>query len=842
MSGFERYTPKAYDIMFNLTQAEAKKQGHELIGTEHLLLAILKDKDNPAAQALMQLGVTYDVTLDSVVALVGKYDSDTNDYRLPYSARMKSVCELAVLEANASTNQYIGPEHLLLALIREGEGIAAQVLNDFGVNKSYTAKMMEKIIKNYPGTQESTSNFNEKPGPPPKSNNSSQHKPQQQGGQQGKSKMVEKFGKDLTKMAEQNTLDPVIGREKEIERVIQILSRRTKNNPCLIGEPGVGKTAIAEGLAQKIYQGIVPETIKHKKVIALDLSGMIAGTKYRGEFEERLKGLVDEIIERKDIILFIDEFHTIIGAGAAEGAMDAANILKPSLARGEIQAIGATTLDEYRKHIEKDAALERRFQPVTVSEPTKEEAVQILFGLRDRYEAHHKLEITDDALIASVELSARYLTDRFLPDKAIDLMDEAASKVKISQLTEPSELLELEKEIAELEKAKVELISSQKYEEAASVRDNQKLKKEELAKARETWTISNKLPNRSKVTENEIAQILAQWTNIPVSKIKEEEGEKLLRLEETIHERVIGQDEAVTAVVKAVRRSRVGLKDPNRPIGSFIFLGPTGVGKTELCKALAEAVFGQESAIVRFDMSEYMEKHTVARLIGAPPGYVGYDDGGQLTEKVRRNPYSVVLFDEIEKAHPDIFNVLLQILDDGRITDGQGKTVDFKNSIIIMTSNVGAQAIRNQSTLGFGMADDFEQSEYETMRDSVLEELRRTFKPEFLNRLDEIIVFRKLNVNEIELIIEVLLKQFTDRVKPINIEMEFTEEFKAHIAKNGTNLEYGARPLKRTLQKELEDTMSEEMLKGNIQEGDHIIVDAKDNQVLFVKKERIPAQ
>ena len=832
MSGFERYTPKAYDIMFNLTQAEAKKLGHELIGTEHLLLAILSDKENSASQALTKLGVTYSVTADAVTAIVGKYDKDASDYRLPYSARMKSVCELAVSEANMTSSQFIGPEHLLLGLIREGEGVAAQVLSDFGINKEYVSKMIEKLISN----NNKVTNEEQQPQEPQQGGftpNPHQQKPQPQ--PQGKAKMVEKFGKDLTKLAAQNMLDPVIGREKEIERVIQILSRRTKNNPCLIGEPGVGKTAIAEGLAQRIVQGNVPETIKQKKVVALDLSGMIAGTKYRGEFEERLKGLVDEIIERKDVILFIDEFHTIIGAGAAEGAMDAANILKPSLARGEIQAIGATTLDEYRKHIEKDAALERRFQPVEVKEPTKEEAIQILFGLRDRYEAHHKLEITDDAVIAAVELSSRYLSDRFLPDKAIDLMDEAASKVKISQLTAPPEITHMEKEINELEKLKVELISNQKYEEAAKVRDNQKTKKDEFAKLKEDWAKDSLLPNSAKVTEEEISQILSSWTNIPVNKIKQEESEKLLRLEETIHERVIGQDEAVSAVTKAVRRSRVGLKDPNRPIGSFIFLGPTGVGKTELCKALAESVFGQESAIVRFDMSEYMEKHAVSRLIGAPPGYVGYDEGGQLTEKIRRNPFSVVLFDEIEKAHPDIFNILLQILDDGRITDGQGKTVDFKNTIIIMTSNVGAQTIRKSASIGF-MTGNSEDSDYELMKENVLEDLRRTFKPEFLNRLDEIIVFRKLNETEIEKIIDVLLRQFSERVLPLSIDISYTDNLKQHIAKIGTNLEYGARPLKRTIQKEIEDAMSEEMLLGNIAAGDKVVIDADDEKVIFRKE------
>lgn len=826
MSGFERYTPKAYEIMFNLTQIEAKKYGHELIGTEHLLLAILKDEDNSAANALLELGVNYFVTVDSVVALVGKYEPDQTDYRLPYSARMKSVCEMAVLEANLAQSQYIGPEHLLLGLLREGEGVAAQVLTDFGINKDQIGKALGKFITDTPVMKD------ENAGGGPAGGYPYQGQKQQQGA--GKSKYVEKYGKDLTKLAAQNMLDPVIGREKEIQRVIQILSRRTKNNPCLIGEPGVGKTAIAEGLAQKIIEGNVPETIKKKKVVSLDLSGMIAGTKYRGEFEERLKGLVDEVIERKDVILFIDELHTIIGAGAAEGAMDAANILKPSLARGDIQAIGATTLEEYRKHIEKDSALERRFQPVTVEEPTKEEAVQILFGLRDRYEAHHKLQITDDAILAAVELSSRYLPDRYLPDKAIDLMDEAASMVKIGQLTVPSEILELEKEIAALEKEKIELISTQKFEEAANIRDKQKSKKEELGTLKDQWSMGNMLPNDTKVTEEEIATVLASWTKIPVQRLKEEESEKLLRLEEILHERVIGQNEAVSAVAKAVRRSRVGLKDPDRPIGSFIFLGPTGVGKTELSKALAEAVFGQESAIVRFDMSEYMEKHAVARLIGSPPGYVGYDEGGQLTEKIRRKPYSVVLFDEIEKAHPDIFNILLQILDDGRITDGQGKTVDFKNTIVIMTSNVGAQLIRKQSSLGFASVDSYD-SEYERMKENVLDELRRTFKPEFLNRLDETIVFRKLNQTEIAEIIDVMLKQFAQRVATIDITLNFTDELKKYIADTGTNLEYGARPLKRTIQKSIEDAMSEEMLKGKISSGDTLSIDYKDGGVVFEK-------
>lgn len=819
MAGFERYTPKAQDIMFNLTQLEAKELGHDFIGTEHLLLAILLHNENIASQALNALGVTYDLVKDNIIDMVNRFEPIEGDYRLPYSVRMKSVAEFAVLEANLLSQKYIGPEHLLLGLLREGDGVGAKVLTDLGLNLEYVKSMIINILNSNPAAEEGQAEKEAMPQP----------------AAGGKGKMLEKYGKDLTQMAKENSLDPVVGREKEIERVIQILSRRTKNNPVLIGEPGVGKTAIAEGLAQRIVEGSVPETIKQKKVISLDLSGMIAGTKYRGEFEERLKDTVDEIKQRKDVILFIDELHMIIGAGAAEGAMDAANILKPSLARGEIQAIGATTMDEYRKHIEKDAALERRFQPVKVEEPSKEEAINILMGLRDRYEAHHKLEITDDAIIAAVELSDRYLSDRYLPDKAIDLMDEAASKVRMGQLTAPPEVNDLEKEIDNLEKEKVELIKMQDYEKAAQVRDKQKDLRDKLAQIKAEWSKKSADGHANKVTENEIAQILASWTNIPVQKLKQEESEKLLNLESILHSRVIGQDEAVIAVSKAVRRSRVGLKDPNRPIGSFIFLGPTGVGKTELCKALAEAVFGQEDAIIRFDMSEYMEKHTVARLIGAPPGYVGYDEGGQLTEKVRRKPYCVILFDEIEKAHPDIFNVLLQILDDGRITDGQGKTVDFKNTIVIMTSNVGANLIKKQNLLGFGTSATSDSSDYENMKNSVLEELRRTFKPEFLNRLDEIIVFHKLDEKHIEKIIDVLLTQFAKRAMSLDMKLNFTPAVREYIAQKGTNLEYGARPLKRTIQKEIEDNMSEEMLKGNISPGDDVAVDIEDGQVVFKK-------
>ncbi|MBE6039315.1 MAG: ATP-dependent Clp protease ATP-binding subunit, partial [Anaerofustis stercorihominis] len=651
MSGYERYTPQASDIMFRLTQSEAVKMNNEFVGTEHLLLAILAHGDNVAAKSLSSLGVTYDIAKKYIIEIVGE-DTEQKvleEGKLPYSARMKSIAEYAVYEANAAASKYIAPEHLLLALFREKDSVATVVLQKLGLTIDYVRKM----LMTYTNPQQKSQQ------PPIQGKQQSQ---QPMGEAQKGEGNLQKYGRDLTQMARQNELDPVIGREMEIQRVIQILSRRTKNNPCLIGEPGVGKTAIVEGLAQKVIEGNVPETIKDKKVFSLDLSAMVAGAKYRGEFEERLKNTIDEIIQRKDIILFIDELHTIIGAGNAEGAMDAANILKPLLTRGELQAIGATTIDEYRKHIEKDAALERRFQPVTVEEPSVEDAIKILMGLRDRFEAHHKLQITDDAIVAAVELSDRYLTDRFLPDKAIDLMDEAASKVRIGKLTPPAEVKELEKKLAELEKNKAELINLQKYEDAAKVRDEEKEIKEKLEKLKDEWSKSNFGSSGGNVDAEEIAKILSDWTSIPVLKLTQDESTRLLDLDNILHKRVVGQNEAVEAVAKAVRRSRVGLKDPKKPIGSFIFLGPTGVGKTELSKALAEAVFGDEDAIIRFDMSEYMEKHTVSRLIGSPPGYVGYDEGGQLTEAVRRKPYSVVLFDEIEKAHPDIFNVLLQIL------------------------------------------------------------------------------------------------------------------------------------------------------------------------------------
>ena len=835
MSGYERYTPQATEIMFRSSQEEAVKMKNNFVGSEHLLLGILSHKDNVAAKALTSLGVTYDAAKDNILQLVEEgEDENLETGKLPYSARIKSIAEYAVQEANFAHSKYIAPEHLLLGILRERDSVATVALRALGITIDYVRKMLISLLgKDNP----------QKPQMPPKGpagmfgQMPPQGGPQQPQPQQGAGKgNLEKYGRDLTEMARKNELDPVIGRETEIQRVIQILSRRTKNNPCLIGEPGVGKTAIVEGLARKIVEGNVPETIKGKRVYSLDLSSMVAGAKYRGEFEERLKNTIDEIIQSKDIILFIDELHTIIGAGNAEGAMDAANILKPLLTRGELQAVGATTIDEYRKHIEKDAALERRFQPVTVEEPTVEDAIKILMGLRDRFEAHHKLKITDDGIIAAVELSDRYLTDRFLPDKAIDLMDEAASKVRISQLTPPDTLTELEKKLESLKNQKADLITNQRYEEAAKIRDEEKAVQAEYDELKESWNKTNIANNSSRVDAQEIAKILSDWTSIPVVKLTQDESERLLDLEKILHERVIGQDEAVTAVAKAVRRSRVGLKDPKKPIGSFIFLGPTGVGKTELSKALAEAVFGDEDNIIRFDMSEYMEKHTVSRLIGSPPGYVGYDEGGQLTEAVRRKPYSVVLFDEIEKAHPDIFNVLLQILDDGRITDGQGRTVDFKNTIIIMTSNVGASLIKHKTaTLGFITADAEEEkrSEYEQMKETVLTQLRNSFRPEFLNRIDETLVFHALSNEDIDKITEVLLKQFAKRTEGINIKVTFTDNLKKLIASKGTNLEYGARPLKRTIQNLVEDAMSEEMLMGNIHDGDSVIIDADEDKAIF---------
>ncbi|WP_303864732.1 ATP-dependent Clp protease ATP-binding subunit [Alkalibaculum bacchi] len=807
---FGRFTEKAQRVLV-LSQEEAKKLNHNYIGSEHLLLGLIQEGEGVAAIALKNLGIKYESVCIEIENLVGKGEREVNEI-IGYTPRTKKILELSLMEARALNQSYIGTEHILLGLIREGEGVGAKILLD--MNLSFE-KIREEIIK----LMNNTVNQSNKGNVAKNSN----------------TKTLDKYGRDLTVMASQGQLDPVIGREKEIERVIQILSRRTKNNPVLIGEPGVGKTAVAEGLAQKIAEGNIPENLKNKRVISLDMSSMVAGAKYRGEFEDRLKSAMEEIRNADNIILFIDELHTIIGAGAAEGAIDASNIMKPALSRGELQAIGATTLDEYKKHIEKDAALERRFQPVNVGEPSKEEAVEILRGLRDRYEAHHKVTITEEAINAAVDLSSRYINDRYLPDKAIDLIDEAASKVRLSQLTAPPDIKEIELKIEKLEQEKEEAVASQDFEKAAEIRDKENKAKEELKTIKESWKQKNNISKEAVVGVEEIADIVASWTGVPVRELSKDESARLLDLEGILHKRVIGQDEAVKAVSKAIRRARVGLKDPKRPIGSFIFLGPTGVGKTELSKALAESMFGDDDAMIRIDMSEYMEKHTVSRLIGSPPGYVGYDEGGQLTEKVRRKPYSVILLDEIEKAHPDVFNILLQILEDGRLTDGKGRTVDFKNTVVIMTSNVGAHTIRKQKTLGFATSESESESQYEKMRTNIMEELRKTFRPEFLNRIDEVIVFHQLENKHIHSIIDLMLKQLSKRLVELEIELEFDQSAKEFIATKGTNLEYGARPLRRTIQKEIEDRLSEEMLRGNVLQGSKIKATIENDELKFIQ-------
>ena len=723
----------------------------------------------------------------------------------------------AVIISSKTGYTYVGTEHLLLAILSESDSYAVAFLEELGVSVERLAQAVSKGMQG--GAEEGFGGFENESAP--------------NGSQKGGS-ALDKFGRDLTQAAKNGEIDPVIGREKEIQRVIQILSRRTKNNPVLIGEPGVGKTAVAEGLALEIAKGNVPEILKDKRVVSLDLTGMVAGAKYRGDFEERIKAAIDEVKKSKNTILFIDELHTIVGAGAAEGSADAANILKPSLARGDFQVIGATTLNEYRKYIEKDAALERRFQPVKVGEPTPEQAVQILKGLRDSYEAHHKVKITDEAINAAVTLSSRYIADRYLPDKAIDLIDEGASKVRLASLTSPDNVKELEDEIADYEKEKASAINEQDFERAARLRDEQKELQTKLDDAKKKWQEQQK-GNSGEVTAEDIAKIVSEWTGIPVVQLTKEESERLLNMENVLHERVIGQSEAVTAIAKAIRRGRVGLKDPKRPVGSFIFLGPTGVGKTELCKALAEAMFGDENAMLRLDMSEYMEKHTVSKLIGSPPGYVGFEEGGQLTEKVRRKPYSVVLFDEIEKAHPDVFNMLLQILEDGRLTDSQGRTVDFKNTIIIMTSNVGARLItEKQSSLGFNSENEnAEESEKKDIKELVTGELRKVFRPEFLNRVDDIIVFNKLNKDEIKQIAVKMLKTLENRLDKMNIKISFTDNAVSEIADKGFDENYGARPLRRAIQNEIEDPLSEQMLEGKVKDGAVVTCDFADGQFTF---------
>jgi ATP-dependent Clp protease ATP-binding subunit ClpC len=810
MAFFGRFTERAQRALV-YAQEEARGLGHNYVGTEHLLLGLLREGEGLASRILGELGVDSGKVKSQVEALVGRGNFSYSE-GFGYTPRTKRVMELSFYEARNLGHNYVGTEHLLLALIREGEGVAARILKDLGVDLQNAREQVMKTLKEEGGDLRRSAER-----------------------QKTNTPTLDQFGRDLTDMAHEGKLDPVVGREKEIERVLQILARRTKNNPVLIGEPGVGKTAIAEGLAQRIIDGNIPELLRDKRVITLDLSAMVAGTKYRGEFEERLKTVMDEIRKANNIILFIDEMHTIIGAGAAEGAIDASNILKPALSRGEIQTIGATTLDEYRKHVEKDPALERRFQPVMVGEPSKEEAVQILFGLRDKYEAHHKVRITDEAINAAVELSSRYISDRYLPDKAIDLIDEAASRVRLQAFTPPSDLKELEEKLEALKKEKEEAVMNQNYEKAAKVRDEEQKIRNQIQEEKETWK-NESTTNAEVVGEEHIAHIVSSWTGIPVKKLKEEEAERLLKMEEILHKRVIGQAEAVRAVSRAIRRARAGLKDPRRPIGSFIFLGPTGVGKTELCKALAEALFGDEDSMVRIDMSEYAERHTVSRLVGAPPGYVGYEEGGQLTEKVRRRPYSVILLDEIEKAHGDVFNVLLQILEDGRLTDGKGRTVDFKNTVIIMTSNVGAHTIRRQKTLGFATADDMAASEYEKMKENIMEELRRAFRPEFLNRLDEIIVFHALEDVHLKEIASLMLDNVSKRLAEKDIFLEVTETAKEHMVKEGFDPIYGARPLRRVIQKTVEDNLSEEILAGRVRMGDKVILDMENGKLAFKKQ------
>lgn len=815
MYQFKGFTEKANKAL-NLAIESAEEMRHNYVGTEHILYGLVKEGSGVAATALNECGVTEDALrekLESINGTMSLVELTPDDF----TPRTKRVLRAAVIISSKTGYTYVGTEHLLLAILSESDSYAVAFLEELGVSVERLAQAVSKGMQG--GADDGFVGFENESAP--------------NGSQKGGS-ALDKFGRDLTQAAKNGEIDPVIGREKEIQRVIQILSRRTKNNPVLIGEPGVGKTAVAEGLALEIAKGNVPEILKDKRVVSLDLTGMVAGAKYRGDFEERIKAAIDEVKKSKNTILFIDELHTIVGAGAAEGSADAANILKPSLARGDFQVIGATTLNEYRKYIEKDAALERRFQPVKVGEPTPEQAVQILKGLRDSYEAHHKVKITDEAINAAVTLSSRYIADRYLPDKAIDLIDEGASKVRLASLTSPDNVKELEDEIADYEKEKASAINEQDFERAARLRDEQKELQTKLDDAKKKWQEQQK-GNSGEVTAEDIAKIVSEWTGIPVVQLTKEESERLLNMENVLHERVIGQSEAVTAIAKAIRRGRVGLKDPKRPVGSFIFLGPTGVGKTELCKALAEAMFGDENAMLRLDMSEYMEKHTVSKLIGSPPGYVGFEEGGQLTEKVRRKPYSVVLFDEIEKAHPDVFNMLLQILEDGRLTDSQGRTVDFKNTIIIMTSNVGARLItEKQSSLGFNSENEnAEESEKKDIKELVTGELRKVFRPEFLNRVDDIIVFNKLNKDEIKQIAVKMLKTLENRLDKMNIKISFTDNAISEIADKGFDENYGARPLRRAIQNEIEDPLSEQMLEGKVKDGAVVTCDFADGQFTF---------
>ncbi|MFJ7978474.1 ATP-dependent protease ATP-binding subunit ClpC [Peribacillus sp. JNUCC 23] len=807
---FGRFTERAQKVLA-LAQEEAIRLGHNNIGTEHILLGLVREGEGIAAKALYALGLGSDKIQKEVENLIGRGQEKAQT--IHYTPRAKKVIELSMDEARKLGHSYVGTEHVLLGLIREGEGVAARVLNNLGVSLNKARQQVLQLLgSNETGGHQGTASVN------------------------ASTPTLDGLARDLTAIAREGSLDPVIGRSKEIQRVIEVLSRRTKNNPVLIGEPGVGKTAIAEGLAQQIINNEVPEILRDKRVMTLDMGTVVAGTKYRGEFEDRLKKVMDEIRQAGNIILFIDELHTLIGAGGAEGAIDASNILKPSLARGELQCIGATTLDEYRKYIEKDAALERRFQPITVNEPTIEESILILKGLRDRYEAHHRVSITDESIDAAVKLSDRYISDRFLPDKAIDLIDEAGSKVRLRSYTTPPNLKELEVKLDEVRKEKDSSVQSQEFEKAASLRDTEQRLREQLEETKKTWKEKQGQEN-SEVTVDDIAHVVSSWTGVPVTRLAQTESDKLLNMESILHDRVIGQEEAVIAVAKAVRRARAGLKDPKRPIGSFIFLGPTGVGKTELARALAESIFGDEEAMIRIDMSEYMEKHSTSRLVGSPPGYVGYEEGGQLTEKVRRKPYSVVLLDEIEKAHPDVFNILLQVLEDGRLTDSKGRTVDFRNTILIMTSNVGASALKLNKYVGFNIQDQGQ--DYKDMKGKVMEELKRAFRPEFLNRIDETIVFHALERKHLKEIVTLMSAQLTNRLIEQEILIELTDAAKEKIAEVGYDPEYGARPIRRALQKHVEDYLSEELLKGNVQKNHPVTIDVKDGEFLLKYEEPV---
>ena len=818
----ERYTPQAKEAL-SLAVGMAESLNHGYVGTEHLLIGLLQEGTGVAARVLEENGVEESKVVELVSQLISPNTSVQMAENAAYTPRARRVIENSYREAVRFKAAQIGTEHILIAILREGDCVASRLLNTMGISvQKLYIDLLAAMGEDAPSIKDEMQRGNS--------------------GKRGSSTpALDSYSRNLTQMALDGKLDPVIGREHEIERVIQILSRRTKNNPCLIGEPGVGKTAVVEGLAQRIAAGDVPDTIADKRVMTLDLSGMVAGSKYRGEFEERIKKVIAEVVEAKDVLLFIDEIHTIIGAGGAEGALDASNILKPSLARGELQLIGATTINEYRKYIEKDSALERRFQPVTVDEPSEEESIAILKGLRSRYEEHHRVEITDDALEAAVKLSSRYINDRFLPDKAIDLIDEAASKVRLSNYTKPSKIKDYEAQIDDLEEEKESAIRDEAYEKAGDIKKKQEKLKEKIRLTLEKWE-KEKETRKLVVGENEVADVVAGWTKIPVKKLAQEESERLKNLEGILHERVVGQEEAVTAVSKAIRRGRIGLKDPKRPIGSFLFLGPTGVGKTELSKALAEAMFGTESALIRVDMSEYMEKHSVSKMIGSPPGYVGYEEGGQLSEKVRRNPYSVILFDEIEKAHPDVFNILLQVLDDGHITDAQGRKIDFKNTIIIMTSNAGAENIIAPKRLGFGVATDAK-ADHEFMKGRVMEEVKRLFKPEFLNRIDEIIVFHQLTKEHMKGIADIMLRGIEKRSKEqLGITLTVNEAAKDLLIDKGYDDKYGARPLRRTIQSLLEDKMAEEILDGKLKKGVNVEVGCEEGKLTFTVKKKAAAR